>query len=112
MKDIVVQGPEYSCEVELGEQFNLVLTGNATTGYGWYLHNVDNKLSALNMNQFNSGEYVTDIQDDEEEMCGAPGKFHFKFEALEVGEAELEFVYERPWNKELGKKTLVKIHIK
>ena len=110
MKEIFAEGPEFSCEVEQGEQFDLILSGNMTTGYGWFLHNVDSKLSALNMNQYNSADYVSDP--NEEELMGVPGKFHFKFEAKEVGEAELDFVYERPWNKELGRKAKVKITIK
>jgi predicted secreted protein len=109
MKEFTIES-DFVCEVEKGEQFDLIIGGNATTGYGWYLKEVDQKLKALNLNEYKSADYVTDPHP--EGFVGVPGKYHFKFEALEAGEAVLEFTYQRPWENDSFKKNIVKILIK
>jgi predicted secreted protein len=76
-------------ELEVGQELEVRLDGNATTGFAW-VHggNVPDGLEQL------SGDYETT---DDEDVVGAGGVFVFTFEATEAGEGDLAFEYARSW---------------
>ncbi len=96
--------------VNANKNFELVIPGNITTGFSWYLKDYDTSLvKALNLKDKNSGEYVSDPAPPG--YCGVPGKFHFKFQALNIGKGSLTFIHKRPWESSDVAKLAVNINI-
>jgi predicted secreted protein len=74
-------------EVAPGEEFEIVLEGNFTSGYMWQL---DGGAGAA--------ELISDEMQPGGVAPGSSGTQHFKFKAPpEAGEVTLRFVYRRPW---------------
>ena len=84
-----------SCEVELGEIFEIVLQANATTGYSWELIEIDDKVV-----QLTESEYIADP--NSVRLVGIIGKTSFHFQAVGRGETTLKWVRRRPWEKDVG----------
>ena len=82
-----------------GGQLNLKLDSNPTTGYYWYLKDIDASL----VDQL-SEVYVADPAP--ERVVGSGGHQLFVFEALRPGEADLKLSYERSPRDVAGTLTL------
>jgi len=96
------QGGVQDLKVEKDTTFNVKIQGNPTTGYSWYLDNVDevngSGVEPLNLDETNSGDYIQD--NAQSGMDGVGGTFVFKFQVKEVDDLPtLKFVYKRPWEK-------------
>ena len=69
--------------VKMGEGFIIKIFSNPTTGYNWYIDNLDeikqsNIISCINLNDNNStGKFIVD--NPENLIMGQPGHFEFKF---------------------------------
>jgi predicted secreted protein len=103
---------EMNIQVQKSEPFVLIMNGNMSTGYCWYLksENIDKKLKPLNLDSHNSSsEYK--INTHPEGYVGVPGKWFFRFEPLEQGDIDLDFTYERAWEKGHGYSTKVHVNI-
>lgn len=72
-----------------GEEIELVLPGNPSTGYVWVLTEAPSILEEVGETEFLP----------ESDLIGAPGEFHFRFVATATGTAQLLLVYERPFEE-------------
>ena len=102
------EGGNKELKVEDNNEFNVILAGNPSTGYGWYMSNANdvkssNVIEILNLNEHGSADYVT--------KAHLPGKFgiggayYFKFKVKNgVGKElpKLTFEYKRPWEKDVS----------
>jgi inhibitor of cysteine peptidase len=78
-----------------GQEFEIRLQGNPTTGYGWQVTEIDaQKVQML------AEDYVEHKQGDQP-IAGAGGTYIFRFKALTEGQAHIEIVYQRPWEKDV-----------
>lgn len=79
--------------VKVGDQIQVVLPGNMTTGYSWTAALSDKDAAVL----VQDGEtlYAQDTTDST--VVGAGGTFTLNFKAAAVGQATLKLVYERSW---------------
>ena len=101
------EGGKVELKVENDKEFNIILEGNPSTGYSWTMDNVEEiknsgVIEILNLDKYNSGEYVQDAC--EEGMCGVGGTYYFKFKVKEGNGKELPkliFKYKRPWEKDV-----------
>ena len=102
-------------KASIGKVFSIKIRGNPTTGYGWYLENVNsidrNTLEPLNLNQHNSAtDFVTDPH--AEGMVGVGGSYFFKFRAKQAVEnLKLTFVNKRPWETTNERVATVNVNI-
>ena len=101
----IKNGEKYaSVAVKVGDVVSIILSGNPTTGFNWFLTNTEEAqeegVVPLNLNEFNSGEYIPDH--NEPGVAGSGGKFVFKFrtENKVKGSFDLDFIYKRMWEKE------------
>ena len=83
----------YTYQLILGEDYNIVKTGNITTGYEWQytLEPItgDMKVTSVyssNTNFSKSSTYV-----------GAPGIWTFNLLPTKIGTVKLTLTYKRPW---------------
>ena len=76
-------------DLETGDEVELVLPGNPTTGYAWVVTEAPSILEEVDEAQFVP----------ESDLIGAGGEFHFRFRATEPGTAQLVLVYERPFEE-------------
>jgi inhibitor of cysteine peptidase len=74
---------------KVGEEFNITLDANPTTGYQWKLS--DNFTEGVV--KLVGSEYVA----PETEMVGVGGKEVWTFEGVRSGETTVELEYVRPW---------------
>jgi predicted secreted protein len=86
--------------LSVGKSIDILIKGNPTTGYGWYLDNVEeiNKevLYPLNLTKENSSKnFVTN--EHPKGFVGVGGNYHFLFNGVGPGTVKLVFVYKRPW---------------
>jgi len=82
-------------EVRVGEEFNITLESNPSTGYGWQLAQQFNETVLVLV----GSEYKPSESD--ELMLGAGGMEIWTFRALNSGTVELSFVYVRPWETDV-----------
>ena len=88
MPDSVEETPEGQIEInfEQGEEAEIILAANPTTGYQWIV-NFDDSLLELTDQDYQPAS----------DLLGAGGQQTFIFKALEKGEADVSFSYARPW---------------
>jgi inhibitor of cysteine peptidase len=91
----------WEISTEADKEITLSFEGNPTTGFGWYVNNkIDTTfLQPLNIDEDGSTEYVQNVNADG--MVGVGGKYNFKFKALKAGAVNVNFVYQRPWEKDI-----------
>ena len=113
------EGGNKELKVEDNKEFKVVLEGNPTTGYQWYMSNSEsvknsNVVECLNLNESNgSKDYVED--DHEPGLCGVGGKFYFKFKVKNATGKELPklvFEYKRCWEKDVPPIGIAEITLK
>lgn len=79
---------ESSITIEIGDELEVVLGGNPSTGFSWIV--TSNDPAVL--------EPVGDpVFDAETDLLGAPGEFRFRFLGVAEGTVTLELSYERPF---------------
>ena len=76
-------------ELKNGDEIELVLPGNPTTGYQWVVTEAPSILEEVG-----EAEFLP-----ESDLIGAGGEFHFRFVATAPGTAQLRLVYERPFEE-------------
>ena len=100
------EGGKAELKVENNKEFKVALEGNPTTGYSWFLKNVEEikkngLIELMNINEYNSVEFTQ--QGNEEGLVGRGGVFCFKFKVNNPEGKDLPkliFEYKRPWEKE------------
>ena len=107
--------------VKKGNQFKVKLAGNPTTGYSWFLLNLENLASSkyvsnVDVNEDGSASgYVPSapVNQDGMALVGAGGDFYFtlKADAKTSEPVELLFSYQRPWLKTNDDPNAVKVEI-
>jgi predicted secreted protein len=92
-------------QVKLGidQLLEVQLPSMPSTGYAWYVKNVDNTLKQLGDFQF--------ISDNPTQPIGAPGLQFMHFAAVSEGIANLELIYVRPWETGLETRETYKIKV-
>lgn len=87
----------------VGQEFEIKLQGNPSTGYDWQIAKMDERLLKL------TGEdFVTNAPGG---VVGSSGTAVFKLLPLKTGETELTLNYKRPWASDVLKSTTYKIII-
>ena len=76
-------------ELKNGDEIELVLPGNPSTGYEWVVIEAPSILEEVG-----EAEFLP-----ESDLIGAGGEFRFRFVAIEPGTAQLRLVYERPFEE-------------
>ena len=76
-------------DLKNGDEIELVLPGNPSTGYEWVVIEAPSILEEV-------GEAVFLPESD---LIGAGGEFHFRFVATGPGTVQLRLVYERPFEE-------------
>lgn len=93
---------------------DLLLPGNPTTGYSWYIKNFEqakgNNLVSLNLNKLNSTDSVS--SDPKNKALGVGGLFDFQFLTVISGKVDLVFEYKRPWENVSIRNVTAKLNIK
>ena len=101
------EGGNKELKVEDNKEFEIILLGNPTTGFSWFLANPEvvknsNVIEILNLDKYNgSQDYIQDAC--EPGMCGVGGAYHFKFKVKNGTGKELPkliFEYKQPWDKD------------
>ncbi len=75
-----------------GDEMQVTLDGNATTGFSWELVDYDPAVIAP------VGEPTYD--DDGGELVGAPGRWTWTLRAVAAGDSPVQFVYHRAWEED------------
>ena len=114
-----MEGGNKELKVEDNKEFEIFLKGNPTTGYSWYMENVEeaknsNVIESLNLNEYGgSKDYGQDP--NKQGMCGAGGNFVFKFKVNNAAGKELPklvFVYKRIWEKNVPPHSKAEVTLK
>ena len=90
-------------DVNLGEEFVIVLDGNPTTGYQWMTENIDEAFI-----KFLSSKY-----EPSSNTPGSGGRYVWTFRAVSQGKSNITMKYLRPWEKDIEpiKKQVFSINI-
>lgn len=94
---------------------SVIIPGQPSTGYGWYLENLDdidqNYLKPLNLNWNHTGSFTSNYSN--EGIMGSEGFFKFKFYANKksIAYIRLSFVNKRPWESEIFQKINLDVKI-
>ena len=107
--------------VKKGSQFKVKLAGNPTTGFSWFLLNLENLASSQYVSNVDANEdgsaggYVpaAPVNQDGMVLVGSGGDFYytFKAEAKTNEPVELLFSYQRPWARTNDDPNAVKVKI-
>ena len=107
--------------VKKGKKFKVKLAGNPTTGYSWFLLNLENLASSKYVSNVDTNEdgtaggYVPSVPPSEDgiPLVGSGGDFYYTFKAVaKTSEpVELLFSYQRPWLKTNDDPNAVKVKI-
>ena len=107
--------------VKKGKKFKVKLAGNPTTGYSWFLLNLENLASSKYVSNVDTNEdgtaggYVPSVPPSEDgiQIVGSGGDFYYTFKAVaKTSEpVELLFSYQRPWLKTNDDPNAVKVKI-
>ncbi|WKV51387.1 MULTISPECIES: protease inhibitor I42 family protein [Dickeya] len=94
-------------ETKVGEQFEVTLPANPSTGYTWAIKKLPDVV-VLTGKTYKPG---ADCHD--KVGCGGHEMFHFK--AVKAGEGEIDLSYARPWEKQPqpdDKEAVIKVTVK
>lgn len=87
-------------QVKVGQTFGIDLEANLSTGYSWYLVNMDTGiLEQVGEPEFNQNP------PPKEGWTGAPGRLKFSFKVIGKGTSDIRLDYSRSWEKEPPMKT-------
>jgi len=90
--------------ISLNQEFVIALDSNPTTGYDWEESHDPYKLILIER-KYEPDEKVAGL-------VGAGGTQYFRFTSQKTGEAEITFVYKRPWETEILEQKVFKVDIK
>jgi inhibitor of cysteine peptidase len=101
-----VTGSGQTAEAATGADFSIRLPANPTTGYSWRIQ----EISGGEVVRFISSAY----EGPESDRVGAGGVEVWTFQAMRAGEARIEFLYVRPWEKKAAPadRTTVKVRVR
>ena len=80
--------------VAVGKAFDVVLKGNASTGFQWQAEKIDGDA----VQKTGKPDYVLDP--NPKRMAGVGGRFVLHFKATKAAKTRIRFVYVRPWEKD------------
>jgi inhibitor of cysteine peptidase len=80
-------------EISLDTEIVLSLKSNPSTGYNWFISQIDTSI----LKQVGEAEYKS-----ESKKMGAPGVQIFHFQSISIGKTSLMLIYHRPWEKEIA----------
>lgn len=105
------RGGEGTFSIENNKKFAFQLRSNPTTGYNWYVTNLEevaktNLVEFKNLDENGTGEYVANHV--EKRIVGGNGNTYFILQSNESnqGEVELKFVYKRVWMADENDQTI------
>ena len=78
------------------QTFNVTLETNPSTGYSWEVVDLNNSIIQ------EIGEAVSEPNNTEKNMVGAPVMHTFQFEVINTGQTTLKIVYHRIWEKDVA----------
>jgi len=78
-------------ELEQGQDLIVVLEGNPSTGYGWEVVELDDRVLRASAAEFQA----------KSDLEGAPGAFALTFQAVGKGQTLLQLSYRRSWEKDV-----------
>ena len=79
-------------QVAVGDELVLDLEATPSTGYTW----VDESAASTALVALGGPEFI-----EQSDLIGAAGIMRCRFEAIDVGTAELELAYRRPWETDV-----------
>jgi predicted secreted protein len=89
--------------VNVGDRINIRLPGNASTGHQWIRVGPES-FDGSPLAAIAEGEY----EQEHAPVCGGPGAFVFRYEAVTSGTITLSYVHRRPWEDEaIGKYSVI-----
>lgn len=94
-REHVYDDPRRPIRVASGEEFEIVLESNPTTGYAWMLA----PPPAPPVVHLVETRYVPENEPGDRPLAGAGGHERWRFRALAPGEAVIPLVYVQPWEK-------------
>ena len=103
---------EAEISICLSHKFEIVIDGNITTGFNWFLENGNERnllVKPLNLSEHKTGEYLKGNHPPG--WCGGSGSLHFQFEATAEGIQELKFVYKMGWKNDIAAELSVKVNV-
>lgn len=104
-----VQAGDQSLRLFPGKGVSIELKENPSTGYSW---RVDRDASAnLTILRIVEGGFTPAMGQGGQARVGAPGARRWTIEALSKGRARVEFVYERPWEKQAVERHTVEVEV-
>ena len=86
-----------------GTTFEVQLDGNPTTGYQWQYA----ETKSASVRQLTKAQYKA----SQPARIGSGGDFTFRFKAEKPGSATLNFLYIRPWEKNISPARTFKINV-
>ena len=98
-----------------GEEFEIKLEGNPTTGYNWYLDNIMNfnyqTITPLNLSKSGTVQFIPNP--NPKKLDGVGGHYIFKFRANKASDKAilLRFIYKRGWTKGFAKEKIYKVKV-
>ncbi len=79
--------------VKVGDEIQVILAGNPTTGYSWTASLTDADKAILQQ----QGDPLYAQQSTDPSIVGSGGTFTFTFKATAAGQVNLKLGYARPW---------------
>jgi predicted secreted protein len=89
----------WNIKVEPGQDTTLILPGNITTGYSWYVTNTIDAKVVQPLNLDDSNKESKDYVPASSGMLGVSGKFYFHFHALAKGATTVKLSYKRDFEE-------------
>lgn len=94
VKNSIQSSTEHALVISEGKSGSISLNSNPTTGYSWFLMDIENN------------PYITFVDEhfhtSKTTLSGAPGVQEFVFKGKSIGETVLKFEYKRPWKKNIA----------
>lgn len=82
--------------VNVGDRISIQLPGSASTGHQWIRVGPES-FDGSPLAAIAEGEY----EQEHPSVCGGPGVFTFRYEAVASGTITLSYVHRRPWEDEV-----------
>jgi len=92
----------YHMEMPIGEEFELRLPEDPTTGYQWSLRSSGEPVCMPLGNDFKTTSGQT----------GQGGNHYWHFQAAQAGNANIELVYQRPWEEDEKQGKRFSLHVR
>lgn len=102
-KIIVADDLSKRIECEIGDAIMLEVDTNPSTGYNWLVKNPETYQVILESRQ---------IEKTNTTLVGSKAKETFVFRCVNKGDANIELLYKRAWEKETLKRCILKVEVK